>query len=56
MFGLSLLDFLHLGSSLSVRSFARVGSCLAVCGGLRFSGAMSVLDVRPTPLQPSPFH
>jgi len=39
-----VLDFFHMGASLSMRSFARVGSCVSVFGKSRISSAMSVLD------------
>jgi len=46
VFSMSVLDFLHLGSSLSLRSFARAGSAVSVSGLSRFGSvfSMSVLD------------
>jgi hypothetical protein len=46
VFSMSVLDFLHLGSSLSLRSFARAGSSVSVSGLTRFGSvfSMSVLD------------
>jgi len=41
---MSVLDFLHLGSSLSLRSFTRAGSAVSVRGLSRFGSSMSVLD------------
>jgi acyl-[acyl carrier protein]--UDP-N-acetylglucosamine O-acyltransferase len=41
---MSVLDFLHLGSSLSLRSFARVSSSVSVRGLSNFGSSMSVLD------------
>jgi len=41
---MSVLDFLHLGSSLSLRSFVRAGSAVSVLGVSRFGSSMSVLD------------
>jgi hypothetical protein len=41
---MSVLDFLHLGSSLSLRTFARAGSAVSVRGLSRFGSSMSVLD------------
>ena len=42
----AVLDVLHLGSSLSLRSFARFGSALALCGRITTAGGnpLSVLD------------
>ena len=39
-----MLDLVHLGSSLSVRTFARFGSALALQGAGRFGGGLSVPD------------
>jgi hypothetical protein len=41
---MSVVDFLHLGSSLSLRSFARAGSAVSVRGLSRVGSSMSVLD------------
>ena len=40
------MDFLHLGSSLSLRQFARCGSTLSTWGGARFGSVyqLSVVD------------
>ena len=46
----SVVDFLHLGSSLSLRHFASCSSALAVFGAGRYGATVSVLDfVKPTP-------
>ena len=50
--GASVLDFVHLGSSLSVRAFARLGSSLAFHGAARFGdellgGYLSVPTASP---------
>ena len=39
-----VLDFVHVGSSLSLRSFASLGSSLTVCGLARFGSSLAVLD------------
>ena len=39
-----MMDFLHMGSSLSLRAFARHGSAMALQGAARFGSALSVLD------------
>ena len=39
-----VLDFVHVGSSLSLRHFARLGSSLTVCGLARFGSSLAVLD------------
>ena len=39
-----MLDLVHLGSSLSVRTFARFGSALALLGAGRFGSGLSVPD------------
>ena len=39
-----VLDLAHLGSSLSLRTFARLGSSLATVGLTRFGSSLSVLD------------
>ena len=39
-----MLDLVHLGSSLSLRSFARFGSALALQGAGRFGSGLSVPD------------
>jgi len=46
VFSMSVLDFVHLGSSLSLRSFGRVGSSVSVQGLARLGSvfSMSVLD------------
>jgi hypothetical protein len=36
---MSVLDFLHLGSSLSLRSFARLGDYVSVSGAIKMAGA-----------------
>ena len=41
---LSVLDFLLLGSSLSLRTFGRVGAHISVYGMTRIGSSMSVLD------------
>lgn len=41
---LALLDAVHLGSDMSVRSFSRVGSALALFGALRVGACLSLLD------------
>lgn len=41
---LSVLDCAHIGSSLSIRSFARVGSGFSVFGKARLGSSLSVLD------------
>lgn len=41
---LSVLDFLHLGSSLSLRCFSRVASSLSIFAAARMGSSMSVLD------------
>jgi hypothetical protein len=38
VFSMSVLDFLHLGSSLSLRSFGRMGSSISVIGNLNVGG------------------
>ena len=45
--GASVLDFVHLGSSLSVRNFARLGSSLAFYGAARFGSTLSVPTASP---------
>jgi hypothetical protein len=42
--GFSVLDALSLGSSLSVSSFARLGSCVSLFGRARFRFDLSVVD------------
>ena len=39
-----MLDLVHLGSSLSLRTFARFGSALALLGAGRFGSGLSVPD------------
>ena len=38
-----VLDFVHLGSSLSLRNYARLGSAVALLGMGRFGSVLSVL-------------
>ena len=40
----SLLDVMHMASSVSIRNFLRVGSCLSVFGMCRLGSCLSVLD------------
>ena len=40
-----MLDCVHLGSSLSLRNFARLGSSLSTAGLLCFGSSLAVLDV-----------
>ena len=42
VFSMSVLDFLHLGSSLSLRSFGRVGSGLSVLDFLHLGSSLSL--------------
>jgi len=42
---ISVLDFGHLGASLSLRSIARVGASLSLIGFTKFGSSLSVLDV-----------
>ena len=39
-----MLDLVHVGSSLSLRTFARFGSALALLGAGRFGSGLSVPD------------
>jgi hypothetical protein len=39
-----VLDYIHLGSSVSLRSLARCGSMASVLGMARFGSNLSVLD------------
>lgn len=41
---LAVLDMLHLGSSMSLRSFSRVASSLSIIGTTRFGASFSVVD------------
>ena len=41
---MSILDFLNLGSTMSVRSFAQAGSAYSVWSWTRFGSSLSVLD------------
>ena len=44
MFSMSVLDFVHWGSSLLLRSFGRLGSAVSVSRMARFGSGVSVLD------------
>ena len=41
---MSLLDYLQIGSTLSLRSFGRGGSALSIYGLMKFGSSTSVLD------------
>ena len=41
---LSVLDFMHLGSSLALRSFGTIGSATSLFALTRFGSSVSVLD------------
>jgi hypothetical protein len=42
---MSVIDFVHLGSSISLRSFARVGASLSVCSFTYLGSSLSVRSV-----------
>ena len=53
---MSVLDFVHFGSSLSLRKMGRLSSGVSLCGAGRFGSQLSVLDFMMLGSSTASFH